>query len=208
MKIKTAIFQYVSILVCFFLAVTNVFLIQVNACTNAYYSWTWMDGIDMSNLSASVYTSNYCDVTTVNAMFAWNYISSVIITSINFYDDDDDETFARSDINVYEADLTGTIIGQTLLYTETSSGYSRVSISSTGAIVSQVRIYLDPSLMNTTDEWRAKTLTHEIGHALALKHPILVDCTSQCVMQQNSSGYATSTIQQHDINNLIAKWGY
>lgn len=31
---------------------------------------------------------------------------------------------------------------------------------------------------------------------------------ARCIMQQGGSGFGTNTIQQHDENNMIAKWGH
>ena len=49
---------------------------------------------------------------------------------------------------------------------------------------------------------------HELGHALCLRHPTEVGCYSECVMQSIGSGYSDTTVNEHDWNNLIEKWGY
>ena len=105
--------------------------------------------------------------------------------------------------------MTGTTIGRAHLYKKNVlGGYSEIDISSSSAQVVQARIDLDPSLLDASNSTqKTKTVIHETGHALALMHPLLNNCTARAVMQQSSSGYANTTVNQHDKNNLIAKWG-
>lgn len=137
---------------------------------------------------------------------AWNNISSKVKISQYTFSGDSDNT---GDINFHSVELTGTTIGRAHLYKKNVlGGYSEIDISSSSAQVVQARIDLDPSLLDASNSTqKTKTVIHETGHALALMHPLLNNCTARAVMQQSSSGYANTTVNQHDKNNLIAKWG-
>ncbi len=69
------------------------------------------------------------------------------------------------------------------------------------------RIALDSSLLNDSGAFIEKVITHELGHAFGVYHPIEVNCTAYAVMQQSNTNDWAYTIQPHDRNNLIAKWG-
>ncbi len=206
MKKLKQLSRFLCSVMCGILLVTGCFSVPTYACTTAYYNFTWDDSIDMSDLTVQVYSANFNETVTTNALFEWNMITPIYVQYVNYSSDINSGNI--EDINVHEQDLTGTVIGQTRLYRKNFLGiYVESSISSANTDICQARIYLDPSLLKSSDEQRAKTVTHEMGHAFGMMHPILNDCETRCIMQQSSSGFATFTIQQHDKNNMIAKWG-
>lgn len=206
MKQRKQLKRFLCSIIFGILSVAACFSIPAYACTTAYYSWTWDDSIDMSNLTVQVYSSDFHETVTVNALYAWNMITPIYVRYVNYSSDITSGNI--EDINVHEQDFTGTTVGQTRLYRKNFLGmYVESSISSTNTDVCQARIYLDPSLLDSSDEQRARTVTHEMGHAFGMMHPVLNDCETRCIMQQGGSGFGTNTIQQHDENNMIAKWG-
>lgn len=103
--------------------------------------------------------------------------------------------------------LTGTTIGLTYYYRYNSGTgtYTQiVDYDTSTAMVNQVRISLSPALLYMDRDDLNRTVAHEIGHALFLKHP---ECGAVALMQQSNSAYASYTIQSHDINCLVSKWG-
>lgn len=195
-----------GVVLCSVFLLTSCLPIEVSACTKAYYDWTWDNSINMKNLSIRVYSSNFADTVSVEALNAWNMITPIFVHYVNYGSNITSGNIET--INVHEKDLTGTTIGQTHLYRKGSIGqYVESSISSSNKDICQARIYLDSSLLNTTDAKKAKTITHELGHAFGMMHPIINGCEVECIMQQNKSGFASTEIKQHDKNNMIAKWG-
>lgn len=206
MKQRKQLNRFLCSILCGILLVTGCFTIPAYACTTAYYGWTWDDSIDMSDLTVQVYSANFNETVTTNALFAWNMITPIYVRHVNYSSSITSGNI--EDINVHEQDFTGTTIGQTRLYRKNFLGiYVESSISSTNTDICQARIYLDPSLLDSSDEQRSRTVTHEMGHAFGMMHPVLNDCETRCIMQQGGSGFGTYTIQQHDRNNMIAKWG-
>lgn len=206
MKRRKPLNRFFCSIICGILLVAGCFSISAHACTTAYYSWTWDNSIDMSNLTVQVYSSDFSETVTTNALVAWSMITPIYVSHVNYSSSITSGNIEV--INVHKQELTGTTVGQTRLYRKNFFGtYVESSISSTNTDICQARIYLDPSLLTSSDEQRARTVTHEMGHAFGMMHPILNNCETECIMQQGGSGFGTNTIQQHDRNNMIAKWG-
>lgn len=206
MKLNRKLTRVLCSALCSTLLMTGTLPMSVRACTNAYYNWTWDDSIDMSNLTVQIYSSDFNESTTTNALFEWNMLTPIYVRRVNYSSNINSGNIEA--INVHELDLTGTTIGQTRIYRKNFLGlYVESSISSEYPDICQARIYLDPSLFGTYSHLRADTVTHEMGHAFGLMHPILKNCEERCIMQQSSSGFSASTIQPHDEDNIIAKWG-
>lgn len=196
------------LLVCVLMIVFNSSIFSAEACTNAYFSWTWNNSVDSYALTVNNYSTDfYNQISASDCVFVWNNISSNIrISSYTYGGMGNIEEDYSGDINLYSSDLPGDILGITDLYKNLVGSYVPVSPMS-GEKIIHARIQLDTSLLNEQSGWKNCTIIHEIGHALALRHPIEVNCTSRCVMQQASSSYVTTTIATHDQNNLRAKWG-
>ena len=201
------IIRKVPVLAVLFLIVSMMCVESSFACSKAYYGWTWADNKNASGLTVKMCSSEfYNNLSASNSIFTWNGISSKVKISSYSYSGDSSNT---ADINIRSANLTGTTIGVTHIYKKNVlGGYTEVSISSSNAKIAQARIELSPSLLSANSSTqRYKTVIHEIGHALALMHPVLINCTNRAVLQQSSTSYSATTIVQHDRTNLIAKWG-
>lgn len=189
-----------TLLLLFFILLSISFVSNIYADNNDYFPFTW--GIATNNLTIQDFTTTFDDKVTA-VWNSWNSIdSNVWISSYTWNADMKDE---KCNIKIYEDNLTGTTIGITKFYNDVWYGWSEVQWNYTETI-EMSKIYLDNAsdgLGTLTDTWIKKTIIHEIGHALAMSHP---DCGSDALMQQGQSSPAKSTIQQHDKDNLKAKW--
>lgn len=202
--------KWIACVICCTFLMSNIFIPNANACTQAYFGSTWDESIDLTNLSVLMCPSRYFTDTKVNsAIFAWNNISSNIqvtqyTSSPNGLESDD------ADINFHEKELTGTYVGYTHWYRKNMFGkYVEISENDINSNykVSQVRINLHPRLSDESDRNRFMVVAHELGHALMLCHPIAVGCKEAAIMQTHSSYCEAGFVTVHDKNNLIAKWG-
>lgn len=191
---------------CFILAMLPLLSLSADACTNAYYGFTWTSDVRLSMLTLRLNCPEFRDLNySTNPFFAWNNISSKIY--VKSYICGPGETDLNDyPINIHKAALTGSTIGQTHLYKKNIFGVL-VETTNLNAEIVQVRIELSPTLLTMEPQWAGKTITHELGHAFGLMHPLLNECKTTCIMQQSNSGFASTTVTQHDKNNLINKWG-
>lgn len=173
------------------------------ACTAATFGLEWDSSIDTKNFTVNIYAP-YFATNVTNCGYNWNGISSQVNVS-NVYSYDANTDPYTQDISIFQKDLSGTTIGRTYFYKKGIFGWTEVGTTSSGIKLS--RIALDSALLNDSDAFIEKVITHELGHAFGLCHPIEVNCTAYAVMQQSSTNYWAYTIQPHDRNNLIAKWG-
>ena len=190
-----------------FMLVALMCVESASACSGAYYGWTWANKKNQTGLNVKMCSSDfYNNLDASRSIFTWNGISSKVKISQYSYSANSSNT---ADINIHSEKFTGSTIGITRLYKITGPGnYVEVPISSRNINIAQARIGLSPSLLGSSNSTqRYKTVIHEVGHALALMHPVLNNCTERAVMQQSSTSYAATAITQHDRKNLIAKWG-
>lgn len=193
------------------LALLLTFVIFCSFATSAsaascgeYVDWTWKNGT--SSLSVQVFPSAYDFYDNIYAVYQkWNGISSAVsIDSFTYYADG---TNQNKDIQIVGAELTGTTLANTGVYSKNILGvYTQQNFWTYTGKVSKAVITIDTSgrFGGQTDTWEQKTIIHELGHALALDHP---SCTNPAIMHQTSSDYVKSSIQSHDKECLIAKWG-
>lgn len=202
--------KWISCILCCVFLMPNAIIPNAYACTQACFGITWDNSVDLSDLSIQMCPSKYFTDSKINsAMFGWNDISSNIqvtqyTSSPNGLESDD------ADINFHEEELTGTLVGLTHLYRKNIFGkYIEIEDSELDSNykVSQARIGLAPRLSSASDRNRYRFAAHELGHALMMRHPIVVGCKEPAVMQTTSSHCATGFITNHDKENLIAKWG-
>lgn len=105
------------------------------------------------------------------------------------------------------AALTGTTLASTGVYSKNILGvYTHQDFWTFTGKVSKAVITIDTSgnFGKQTDTWEKKTIIHVLGHALGLDHP---SCTNRAIMHQTKSSYVSSTMQSHDQDCLIEKWG-
>lgn len=174
------------------------------ASCGEYADWTWNNGT--SSLSVQVFPSAYDFYDNIYAVYQkWNGLSSVVsIDSFTYYTDG---TNQNKDIQIVGAELTGTTLASTGVYSKNILGvYTQQNWNTYTGKVSKAVITIDTSgrFGGQTDTWEQKTIIHELGHALALDYP---SCTNPAIMHQTSSAYVKSSIQSHDKECLIAKWG-
>lgn len=135
----------------------------------------------------------------------WNDISSAVsIDGFTYYADG---TNQNKEIQIVGAALTGTTLANTGVYSKNVLGvYTIQNFWTYTGKVSKAVITIDTSdrFSGQTDTWERKTIMHELGHALALDHP---SCTDPAIMHQSDSDYVSSSIQSHDEDCLIEKWG-
>ena len=178
------------------------------ACTDAVFRLEWADSIDTSNFEVHSFAYSFED-DIKNSIYSWNGITSQIgIDSVNYWDEDsgiDGEDIFSTGIIFYEHCLTGSLLGKAFFYENGPWGCDEVGTSSKE--INLCKILLNTNMLNSSAKLREKVVIHELGHAFGLCHPIEVDCTAYAVMQQTSTDYYALTIQRHDENNLIEKWG-
>lgn len=191
---------------CLSLVLSPVMILRTDACTTAYFGFVWSVNTKSFSLRFGV-PKYFGDSYLASALNAWNGISSQIrIGSITLQENNAGAN--DKDINFHENELTGSTIGLTHLYRKTPLGYYVETFDVDGEVIAQVRIDLSPTLSTLSPQWRAKTITHKLGHAIGLCHPTDKKCQQICIMQQGQDGtLASPTVTQHDRNNLIAKWG-
>lgn len=181
------------------------FAISASAAScGEYVDWTWKNGT--SSLSVQVFPSAYEFYDNIYAVYdKWNDISSeVSIDGFTYYADG---TNQNKDIQIFGAALTGTTLASTGVYSKNILGvYTQQNFWTFTGKVSKAVITIDTSgrFGRQTDTWEQKTIIHELGHALALDHP---SCTNPAIMHQTSSSYVSSSIQSHDEDCLVEKWG-
>lgn len=159
-----------------------------------------------SSLSVQMFPSAYDFYDNIYAVYqSWNDISSAVsIDGFTYYADG---TNQNKDIQIVGAALTGTTLANTSIYSKNILGvYTQQGFWSYTGKVSKAVITIDTSgrFGGQTDTWERKTIIHELGHALALDHP---SCTNRAIMHQTSSSYVSSSMQSHDRDCLIEKWG-
>lgn len=180
---------------------------RVDACTSAYFQWTWnTDIVDLDSLDVYVYTNKYFSLVSTYCR-TWNRcLSSVHISTVTRQT----ETTAKHEgnINVYQKDLTGSTVGMTRIYRKVLGVWVSLPFT-TSKKVGQARIFLDKDLQTGSNVQTIRTIIHEFGHAFALRHPTEVGCNETCIMQQGSSGYGAmqTYLATHDTNNFKKKWG-
>lgn len=191
---------------CLILCIVISFIIPLPAFadTDDYVDWDWggeEDGLKIQRFSsADDFSSN------VHAVrYDWNSIDNDVMFKEYLFRADDINYYYQ--IRVYGVELTGTTLASCGIYdTILGVDIAKNFWTFTGT-VDVAKIKLDTrssgSLLDKTDAQQQKTVTHEIGHALALDHP---DCASTAIMQQGYSSPAALSIQSHDENNLSSKW--
>jgi len=166
-----------------------------------YNRWTWKSSTTSLRIrvfpTASLYHQRIS-----RAAFNWNYISSEIqILSV---------TTSSLDlpIEIHGKSFSGTKMGECLIYSVDSKGNYKLEISHTyTGQVAKAKIYLDnddQGLVNCSYAEQEKVITHELGHAFALTHPV---CGAYALMQQGFGPLGALTIQSHDKSCLKMKWG-
>lgn len=174
------------------------------ASCSEYVGWTWKNGT--SSLSVQVFPSAYDYYDNIYAVYQeWNNISSAVsIDGFTYYANG---TNQNKDIQIVGAELTGSALASTGVYSKNIFGvYTHENFWTFTGKASKVVITIDTSgtFGTQTDTWQQKTIIHELGHALALDHPT---CTDPAVMHQSISPYVSSSMQSHDEDCLIEKWG-
>ena len=193
---------------CFAMLMVPCLSMRASACITAFLPFNWT-GVDMSSLSVKVCAQEFSDVISPQtSVYKWNGITDNI--HISTYSPSNSSASYNADILMFKYNWTGTTLGETSYYGKNITGvYYRIEDSySSTAMISQARINLDQDLLGTKSEYRDKVIMHELGHALCLRHPTEVGCYTVCVMQSVGSGYGGTTVNVHDWNNLIEKWGY
>lgn len=169
-----------------------------------YYDWTWKSST--TSLRVQIHPTAYPYHYPISQVaFDWNYISpNVRILSVTT------STTGDLPIQIHGKPLQPGVLGQTKIFSVDSKGNYKAKISHTYfGEVAKVEIYLDNDyddngLRYCSTAEQKKVITHELGHALALRHP---ECGWVAIMQQGFDNYAGLTIQEHDIICLRAKWG-
>ena len=174
------------------------------ASCGEYVGWTWKNGT--SSLSVQLFPSAYDFYDNIYAVYQeWNDISSAVsIDGFTYYTDG---TNQNKDIQIVGAALTGSTLANTGIYSKNNLGvYTHQNFWSFTGKVSKAVITIDTSgtFGGQTDTWERKTVIHELGHALALDHP---SCTNRAIMHQTRSPYVSSSMQSHDEDCLVEKWG-
>jgi len=199
--------RIIAYCLCLSLVLFPVMTLRADACTTAYFGFVWDVSVNTKSFSLRFGVPKYFgDSYLASSLNAWNDISSQIrIGSITLQENNADAN--DKDINFHENELTGSAIGLTHLYRKTLLGYYVETLDVNREVIAQVRIDLSPTLSTLSPQWRGKTITHELGHAIGLCHPTDKQCRQICVMQQGQNGIASATVTQHDRNNVVAKWG-
>lgn len=196
-------------IVCILAVMTSYLLLPVNACTQAYFNWTWNSSVDPTSLSVRNYSVDlYNHMSFSTHIAVWNGISSNIrLQSYTLAGNGDIQEDYDGDINLYLVDnLAGDILGITDVYKNLVGSYIPINPNSTEKVI-HARIAFNESLLGEYEDLLKSTVIHEVGHAIGLCHPSDVGCYSRCIMQPGNSSYITDTIAAHDRNNLRAKWG-
>lgn len=151
----------------------------------------------------------------------WNSISSNVNLSLTYRApgmpsslcDQFYQIYNESMTYLYGFNFTSQILGQTC---PTDVNGNSVSVNSNWY---KVAVFLNTSSPYITSSAQAKKVfLHEIGHCLKLAHPVsnttyhgtLYGGLPYAIMNQGipASGTAVApTIQQHDIDNLLGRWG-
>lgn len=198
----------------YFLGVASLLLIiillsipvnQVYGHPLDYYAWTWES--DTTQLRVQRFRSANMYASDISAVWRdWNDISpNIRLVALGSTTATPEEL--GYEIEIKGKELSGTTMAQTSIYTKDSQGNwtPELSLFFTGEIQKAV-IWLDTrssGLYARTDAEQRKTITHELGHALALAHPT---CGNAALMIQGYTPPATLTIQWHDEVNLQFKW--
>lgn len=174
------------------------------ASCGEYVGWTWKNGT--SSLSVQVFPSAYDFYDNIYAVYQeWNDISSAVSThTFTYYADGTDQ---NKDIQIVGAALTGTTLAVTVVCSKDVFGdYIAQDFRTFTGKVRKAVIIIDTSgtFGGYTDTWQKKTIIHELGHALALDHP---SCTNRAIMHPTASPYVSSSMQSHDEDCIIEKWG-
>ena len=176
---------------------------------------TYASAIDKDAITVQlrVMEVNYEQVTVddVNAaVMKWNDVRSILntdtplVASCNW-----SSSGYTGDITIESINITAGLLGITDFYVYNSGTgvYSAVANpESSSASISQIRIALAPLLAKSEKKLITRVITHEMGHALLLRHPLEYGCSTTCLMLQTSTDYMSYDIESHDKKCLKNKW--
>ena len=183
--------------------------INLNVFANDIFPWTYKRNIGDLRMQTMVSAANLYSDRINETFFLWNGISLPRISGNTYTPNNNSLGY---EIEVKAQPLTGTTLAYCRIYTRHWWGNRTRDIELYTGQIDFAEIVLDSRndsndrLINQAHERQRKTITHEIGHALALDHPAALSIYA--IMQQGYGPYpnATLTIQQYDRNNLITKW--
>lgn len=191
------------VILCLAFLMGGVMALPANACTISYNPWVWDSSVTPTALSVKLCSSQYQNsLSSSNSIFVWNGISSGI--RITSYTAAADSATMDADINMQFGTLSNGVWGRTRYYTRNPATGTLMEVSNTTISVLQVRLTFSENIFDDGTAYANRTVMHEMGHALALRHPT---CTASAVMHQRTSSYHAMTIKQHDKDLLEEKWG-
>lgn len=177
------------------------------ADTNDYTPGTWANPDDLT-MQQFTSADDFSFIATSND--DWNLIcSNVNVDSCTYNSDDTDQGCY---IKVFGTPCSGNTMAYQEHYKKVLWWYELTPATYTGTW-GMAKIYLDTrsssGLLDKTIPEQTKTFLHELGHCFGLSHPKDSQGNSESVyaiMHQGYSGYAKLSIQEHDEDNLNAKY--
>lgn len=204
---------------CFTIFIVGVFTIvsftsPIEAHNSDYFAGTYDANAVCSTTNMKFFITTSAQNSILNASVyssatAWNSISSKVNIS-NIVMQTPGMPYLSGFYYVYGSTYYDGTLGETLTY----NGSTIVSENSTWT---SVAIYMNSNSSVFPNETAGKkTFIHEVGHALKLKHPLnsvyfhgpQYYGYPKAIMNQGipNTAEVASSIQQHDIENLKAKW--
>jgi len=201
----------------FVILIASSLLVFADACNYNYgesFAMDWSSSINSRAFSVKVCDSYFsAHISANSSVRAWNNISSQV--NIATYSTGTASSPYTANIIIAKQALTGDTNGHTVFY-QLNNGtgvYTEVTSPDTSTTkIHQVRIVLAALLEYKSVAELNRTVLHEMGHALLLRHPYSPPenayCSTYCAMQQTQySNLASDEIESHDINCLVTKWG-
>jgi hypothetical protein len=199
-----------AVILAILLSIMNAVYMPAFACTNSFFAGTvWYN---RQNLRIGVNSSAINTVLTFDVYHSilgtgrWNNLHTPERVRVGTVIPLATAPGAIRDIDVVGASLSSILLGQVVAFNSAGTVVGMDSNWSSARIEMNNNISIWNNFSaNERDSRTRNAFYHEVGHIFKLSHPNCNIGAANAIMVGASS--TTTTVQQHDAANILAKWG-